>query len=240
MATRRAAFIREELSTVEDPEDLKLITEACADGNQQWSDAASIALGASVCGASNYERIREWMSANSDAQMSTIVDYAESDPSWDLSETTGFPYCDHDDKTVINQDMGSLNSGSMRTKSPGPLSVGYTESDPTSFHLANQTPVRYPRLCTSPGCHRTFENIHALERHLNKDHNKINHWRCVIVNCLSRKGAAWTRFEDYRLHCKLEHPDQDANELAKRTLPEPPSLDMGFGIVKPYPFDSLP
>ncbi|KAL8848996.1 MAG: hypothetical protein Q9221_006027 [Calogaya cf. arnoldii] len=47
IAIKRAALVRVELSTVEDPEDLVLITEACADGNQQWSDAASIALGAS-------------------------------------------------------------------------------------------------------------------------------------------------------------------------------------------------
>ena len=117
MATKRAAFIREELSTVEDPEDLKLITEACADGNQQWSDAASIALGASVCGASNYERIREWMSANSDVQMSTVVNFAESEPSWDLSETRGFLYRNYDGfgdpflRSITKLDAFLLNRG---------------------------------------------------------------------------------------------------------------------------------
>ncbi|KAL8878734.1 MAG: hypothetical protein Q9215_001851 [Flavoplaca cf. flavocitrina] len=63
MAAKRAVLIREELSTVEDLEDLKLIVEACEDGNQTWSDGASEALGASVRGECNYERIREWMSA---------------------------------------------------------------------------------------------------------------------------------------------------------------------------------
>ncbi|KAL8901197.1 MAG: hypothetical protein Q9192_000674 [Flavoplaca navasiana] len=96
MATKRAAFIKEELSTVEDPEDLKLITEACADRNQQWSEAASTALGSSVCGASNHNRIKEWMSANSDAHMSTVVDYPKSERDLPEAPITGFPHHKHD------------------------------------------------------------------------------------------------------------------------------------------------
>ncbi|CAO1606013.1 hypothetical protein XANCAGTX0491_009512 [Xanthoria calcicola] len=88
IATKRAALIREELSTVEDHEGLRLIAEATADGNQQWSDAASLALGASVCGASSYDRVRDWMRAISDGRKSTIVDCAESAPSWDLPEAS--------------------------------------------------------------------------------------------------------------------------------------------------------
>ena len=84
IATKRAALIREELSTVEDHEDLRLIAEATTDGNQQWSDAASLALGASVCGASSHDRIRDWMSAVSDDRRSTIVNCAEPATSGDL------------------------------------------------------------------------------------------------------------------------------------------------------------
>ena len=91
-ATKRAALIREELSTVEDAEDLRLIEGACAGDNHQWSDAASLALGASVSGASGHHRIREWMSEVSDVGMSTIVNYAGSEPSWKAPEasSTGF------------------------------------------------------------------------------------------------------------------------------------------------------
>ncbi|KAL8638248.1 MAG: hypothetical protein Q9226_009007, partial [Calogaya cf. arnoldii] len=84
----RAALVREELSTVEDPEDLRLIVEACAVGNQQWSDAASVALDASACGASNYHRIEDWMSAISDVRASTIADCATSEPSLGLHEAS--------------------------------------------------------------------------------------------------------------------------------------------------------
>ncbi|KAL9025982.1 MAG: hypothetical protein Q9180_007561 [Flavoplaca navasiana] len=181
MATKRAALIREELSTVEDPEDLQLIAEACEDGNQQWSDAASIALGASVCGASNYERIREWMSANSDVQLSTVVDYEESESSWDLSETTGFPHRNHD-------------------------GIGYPQLRPS-----------LP--CISAECQKTFDSFVTLKQHLKEDHHiNPNPWRCVIDNCPSRNDEAWTSFYDYRLHCILKHPDQDADELVKRSF----------------------
>ncbi|KAL8643892.1 MAG: hypothetical protein Q9226_008053 [Calogaya cf. arnoldii] len=88
MATKRAALVREELSTVEDPEDLRLIVEACAVGNQQWSDAASVALDASACGAFNYHHIEDWMSAISDARASTIVDDATFEPSPELPEAS--------------------------------------------------------------------------------------------------------------------------------------------------------
>ncbi|KAI4088321.1 MAG: hypothetical protein LQ339_008718 [Xanthoria mediterranea] len=88
IATKRAALIWEELSTVEDHEDLRLIEEATADGNQQWSDAASLALGASVCGASSHDRIGDWMSAVSDGLRSTTVDCAQSAPLWDLPEAS--------------------------------------------------------------------------------------------------------------------------------------------------------
>ena len=88
IATKRAALIREELSTVEDHEDLRLIAEATADGNQQWSDAASLALGASVCGASIYDHVRDWISAVSDGRRSTTADCAESALSWDLAEAS--------------------------------------------------------------------------------------------------------------------------------------------------------
>ncbi|KAI4274932.1 MAG: hypothetical protein LQ337_003572 [Flavoplaca oasis] len=202
MATKRAALIREELSTVEDPEDLKLIAEACEDGNQQWSDAASEALGASVCGESNYERIREWMSANSDVQMSTIVDYAESDPSCDLSETTDFPYRNHDDFGFQgNPNIGFFNSGPIL--SPPPV------------HLANQTPSRLPNLCTSPECYRTFDSFYAFESHLRKDHNIAKLLRCDVGDCLYSNDETWT---DYRMHCILKHPDHDANELVDRFI----------------------
>ncbi|KAI4232849.1 MAG: hypothetical protein LQ349_004749 [Xanthoria aureola] len=88
IATKRAALIKEELSTVVDHEDLRLIAEATTDGNQQWSDAASLALGDSVCGASSYDRVRDWMRAISGGRKSTIVDCAESAPSWDLPEAS--------------------------------------------------------------------------------------------------------------------------------------------------------
>ncbi|KAL8976656.1 MAG: hypothetical protein Q9205_007382 [Flavoplaca limonia] len=214
MATKRAAFIREELSTVEDPEDLQLIAEACENGNQPWSDAASIALGASVCGASNYNRIREWMRANSDVQMSTIVDYAESDPALDWSETTGFPYRNHDGFGYpIDRDTGYLYKNA-----PVP--------SPSAVRLAHQTPKRLTHSCISPACHRTFESIVTLENHLKKDHNtNPNHWRCVIDDCPSRNDEAWTRFDEYRLHCRLKHPDTDENELVKRAITDTAILD---------------
>ncbi|KAI4280203.1 MAG: hypothetical protein L6R35_005954 [Caloplaca aegaea] len=88
MVTKRAALVREELSTVEDPEDLRLIAEASVGSNQQWSDAASVALGASVCGTSDCKRIRDWMITASDARMSTVVDCAGSQPSLDLPEAS--------------------------------------------------------------------------------------------------------------------------------------------------------
>ncbi|KAL9630209.1 MAG: hypothetical protein Q9204_004834 [Flavoplaca sp. TL-2023a] len=207
MATKRAVLIREELSTVEDPEDLKLITEACADGNQQWSDAASEALGSSVCGESNYQRIREWMSANSDAHMSTVVNYAESGPVFsDLPEApiTGFPDHNHDGFGFpVVSNIGNFNSGS--TLFPPPA------------HL--QTPSRLPHLCVSPGCQSRFDSIDALKQHLRNDHNtEAIHWRCVFNNCPSRNDKIWTSFYDYYSHCRLQHPDEDANELVKKSI----------------------
>ena len=123
MATKRAALVREELSTVEDPEDLRLIAEACENGSHQWSDAASEALGASVRGESKYERIREWMSANSDVQMSTVVDCTKPEPSWDLPHApiTGFSHCNDDDLGFhINQDIGSFSSRPLLPLPPPP------------------------------------------------------------------------------------------------------------------------
>ncbi|KAL8754830.1 MAG: hypothetical protein Q9199_004073, partial [Rusavskia elegans] len=89
MATKRAALVREELSTVEDPEDLRLIAEASVEGNQQWSDAASIALRASVSGASHDIRIMEWMSAVSDSHFrsSTAAEFEGSDKAPDFTKT---------------------------------------------------------------------------------------------------------------------------------------------------------
>ncbi|KAL8695571.1 MAG: hypothetical protein Q9224_003343 [Gallowayella concinna] len=86
LSTKRAALIREELSTVEEPEDLKLIAEASMGTNKQWSDAASIAIGASTYGGSGEDRIRDWMSEVSDCKMSTIANYEEPEPAWKLSE----------------------------------------------------------------------------------------------------------------------------------------------------------
>ncbi|KAL8911671.1 MAG: hypothetical protein Q9171_003198 [Xanthocarpia ochracea] len=87
-ATKRAALIREQLSTVEDAEDLRLIAGASAGDNYQWSNAASIALGASVTGTSGDQRIRDWMSEVSDVRMSTMVDYAGSEPFWEAPEAS--------------------------------------------------------------------------------------------------------------------------------------------------------
>ncbi|KAL9024938.1 MAG: hypothetical protein Q9180_007768 [Flavoplaca navasiana] len=205
MATKRAALVREELSTVEDPEDLRLIAEACENGNQQWSDAASIALGASVCGESNYERIREWMSANSDVQMSTVVDYVESEPSW-LPENPirGFPSHKHGNfGNPLNQNI--LNR----------LKLGQAQP-------AKETPSTL--LCTFPECHATFDNIYTLIGHQRKDHiMKATHWDCAVDNCSSRNGEAWTRFDDYGLHCQLKHPDQDEIQLLEMSV-----LDTAF------------
>ncbi|KAL8677025.1 MAG: hypothetical protein Q9186_006514 [Xanthomendoza sp. 1 TL-2023] len=86
LSTKRAALIREELSTVEDPEDLRLIAEASMGTNKQWSDAASIAIGASTYGGSGEDRIRDWMSEVSDYKMSTIANYEGPEPAWELLE----------------------------------------------------------------------------------------------------------------------------------------------------------
>ncbi|KAL8801681.1 MAG: hypothetical protein Q9200_006866 [Gallowayella weberi] len=86
ISAKRAALIREELSTVEDLEDLSLIAEASAGTNEQWFDTASIAIGASVCGGSGDDRIRDWMSEVSDQQRSTIADYEGSEPAWNSPE----------------------------------------------------------------------------------------------------------------------------------------------------------
>ncbi|KAL8728271.1 MAG: hypothetical protein Q9166_005512 [cf. Caloplaca sp. 2 TL-2023] len=85
-ATKRVNLISEELSTLEDPEDLKLIAEASAEGSQQWSDAASVTLGASIGGASGYDRIRDWMSDVSDIRKSRVADYDGSEPSLESPE----------------------------------------------------------------------------------------------------------------------------------------------------------
>lgn len=102
MATKRAALVREELSTVEDPEDLRLIAEASAGGNQQWSDAASIALRASVSGASHDVRIMEWMNAVSDSHFrsSTAVDFGGADKAPDFTETGSG---NHDPSTALEK-----------------------------------------------------------------------------------------------------------------------------------------
>ncbi|KAL8979670.1 MAG: hypothetical protein Q9205_005052 [Flavoplaca limonia] len=196
MTTKRAAFIREELSTVEDPQDLKLITEACADGNQPWSDAASVALGASVCGESNDQRIREWMSANSDVQMSTVVDYVESEPSWMPEDPIrDFPSHKHGD-------FGNPSNQNISNR----LKLGPAQP-------AKETPPIIMR-CTFPQCHGTFDNIYTHIEHQWKDHiTEVTHWDCAPDNCPSRYGEAWTRFDDYRLHCQLKHADQDEKEL---------------------------
>lgn len=86
MGCRRAALIREELSTVEDPEDLRLIAEASAGRNVQGSDAASVALGASVCETSGHYQIRDWMSAVSDSRWSNVVECEGPEASRDLLE----------------------------------------------------------------------------------------------------------------------------------------------------------
>ncbi|KAL8672427.1 MAG: hypothetical protein Q9168_003105 [Polycauliona sp. 1 TL-2023] len=78
MAAKRATLVNEELRTIEDPEDLRLIAEASAGSNKQWSDAASVALEASVCAVSCYGRIRDWVSAIPDPRTDTFVDYARS------------------------------------------------------------------------------------------------------------------------------------------------------------------
>ncbi|KAL9629526.1 MAG: hypothetical protein Q9204_005221 [Flavoplaca sp. TL-2023a] len=222
MANKRAVLIREELSTVEDPEDLKLIAEACADANQQWSDAASEALGASVCGASNYERIREWMSANSDAHMSTGVDCAEAEPSWDLSNAhnIGFPYQNPDDY------VSALNPGIRSFDSEPRL-------PPPPVHLAYQTLSRFTIFCTSQGCNRTFDSIYAYEIHRRNDHNIVTHCRCDVGDCLSRNDETWARLRDNQLHCILKHPDHVENELVNRFIRDIKNCDG-------QPFSRLP
>ncbi|KAL9030246.1 MAG: hypothetical protein Q9180_006925, partial [Flavoplaca navasiana] len=211
MATKRAALIREEFSTVEDPEDLRLIAEACEDGSQLWSDAASIALGASVCGASYYERIREWMSANSDVQMSTVVDYAESESSSDLSETTGFPYRSHDG-------IGYPNP--------------WARLAPPQDHVAHQTLfLRPPFLCLLPPCQSRFHSIGAIEQHIRNDHKKkADYWQCGANDCPSPKDKVWISCEDYLLHCQLLHPDRDRDEWSMTCMLELAESDSSLSV----------
>ncbi|KAL8994471.1 MAG: hypothetical protein Q9169_005562 [Polycauliona sp. 2 TL-2023] len=92
MATKRAALVREKLSTVQDPQVLSLIAEASAQTNYQWSEAASVALGASICGASTDRRIGEWMSEISDVRMSTTARNTGSEPSGDVPEPSSPAY----------------------------------------------------------------------------------------------------------------------------------------------------
>ncbi|KAL8685894.1 MAG: hypothetical protein Q9218_007484 [Villophora microphyllina] len=91
VAMKRAVLVRGELSTIEDLEDLRLIEEASAGNNQQWCDAASAVLGASISGSSGQHRISDWMSAVSDAWRSTVAGYEGSEPSWDLPEPSLSP-----------------------------------------------------------------------------------------------------------------------------------------------------
>ncbi|KAL8784980.1 MAG: hypothetical protein Q9213_003641 [Squamulea squamosa] len=93
VAAKRAALVREELSNVEDPEDLRLIAEASAGVTQQWSDAASLALEASSCGESGYDRIRDWMSAVSNCRRSTVAEAEGSEASHILFEADSSDGC---------------------------------------------------------------------------------------------------------------------------------------------------
>lgn len=68
-----------ELDAVDDSEDLSLIAKASADGNAEWLEAASVALGASLSGATRDIGIWEWMSSVSGAQHSAeIIQQARS------------------------------------------------------------------------------------------------------------------------------------------------------------------
>lgn len=62
VATERIALIREELKTLTDPEDLRLIKEASKLDDEEWSDAASVALGNPVDSISQDKRITDWSS----------------------------------------------------------------------------------------------------------------------------------------------------------------------------------
>ncbi|KAL8991468.1 MAG: hypothetical protein Q9169_007862 [Polycauliona sp. 2 TL-2023] len=63
IATERVTLIKEELNSLEDPRRLRLIMEASQADNEEWSDAASVALETSSEGISENGRIKDWVSA---------------------------------------------------------------------------------------------------------------------------------------------------------------------------------
>ncbi|KAL8783561.1 MAG: hypothetical protein Q9213_004551 [Squamulea squamosa] len=95
MSTRRRMLIREELITTEHHEDLRLIEEASEGSNEEWSDAASVAFGASVDRLSQNGHIRDWMSTVSDFKKSKHTDHAESEPPLNLLKTDTESRDDH-------------------------------------------------------------------------------------------------------------------------------------------------
>ncbi|KAL8989995.1 MAG: hypothetical protein Q9169_008232 [Polycauliona sp. 2 TL-2023] len=69
IAAKRVTLIQEELNSLEDPEHLRLIIEASEADNEEWCDAASVALGTSAAGSSQNRRIKDWLSAVSIASI---------------------------------------------------------------------------------------------------------------------------------------------------------------------------
>ncbi|KAL8719499.1 MAG: hypothetical protein Q9225_003508 [Loekoesia sp. 1 TL-2023] len=80
IAIKRKAMIREELDSIEDLEELSLIVEASAGGNEEWSDAASTKLGASTSRDKYDDRISDRMSTESGVPWPENFGEAHEDP----------------------------------------------------------------------------------------------------------------------------------------------------------------
>ncbi|KAI4100070.1 MAG: hypothetical protein L6R37_005668 [Teloschistes peruensis] len=102
----------------------------------------------------------------------------------------------------------------------------YTSSTPPHFgYHTRPRPYQRPpreRIHKCNHCERCFSTANDLDRHVKSIHKIIprggqdKSFRCAAPDC-SKKDKIWPRLDNFRQHCLRIHPDENTDELVKKS-----------------------